>query len=111
MKRASQLPKIFLLLITISFINCILDKNNPIGNHEVISNGIIKKQGETGYMYGTHVLKDDNGKTLYALKSNIINLDVYIDRKVTVKGDLVDGYTVDGGPDYLNVKSIFCPPI
>ena len=39
-------------------------------------------------------------------QSDTINLDDYVDKKVTVKGDLVKGYPVDGGPDYLNVKSI-----
>jgi hypothetical protein len=57
-------------------------------------------------MYGTHVLKDDNEKTLYALKSDNIKLDVFVDLYVTVKGDLISGYPVDGGPDYLNVKAI-----
>ncbi len=68
--------------------------------------GIIKKQGITFYMYGTHVLVNDNGQTLYALKSNTINLDNYIDQRVTVSGDLVSGYPVDFGPDYLDVKLV-----
>ncbi len=57
-------------------------------------------------MYGTHILLDDSGKTLYALKSDTINLDNFNNKKATVKGDLVEGYPVDGGPDYLNVKSV-----
>jgi hypothetical protein len=68
--------------------------------------GIIKKQGATTYMYGTHILLNDNGQTLYALKSNTINLDNYIDKRVAVKGDLISGYPVDGGPDYLDVKLV-----
>lgn len=56
-------------------------------------------------MYGTHVLTDDKGKTLYALRSRI-DLDKYISRKVIVKGYLVTGYPTDSGPDYLNVRSV-----
>ena len=85
-KIANTVLKIFLILICISSIHCILDKEI----FEVISDGIIKKQGQTGYMYGTHVLKNDNEKTLYALISYNIDLDNYIDLKVTVKGDLVN---------------------
>ena len=107
MKSVSTVLKIFLLLIGLSSIHCILDKEI----FEVISNGFIKKQGQTGYMYGTHALKDDNVKTLYALVSYNIELDNYIDLKVTVKGDLLDGYPVDGGPDFLDVKEIHYPPI
>ena len=75
-------------------------------DYHITSIGIIKKQGITTYMYGTHVLLNGNRTILYALKSDNINLDKYIDQKVTVKGDLIYGYPVDGGPNYLNVKSI-----
>lgn len=61
-------------------------------------------------MYGTHILVNDTGKTLYALKSANINLDKYIDKKVTVNGDLIAGYPVEGGPDYLNVQAIALIP-
>jgi hypothetical protein len=73
---------------------------------EITSSGIIKKQGITTYMYGTHVLLDENGRTLYALRSDNIDLNKYINRKVTVKDYLVNGYPIDFGPNYLNVKFI-----
>jgi hypothetical protein len=73
---------------------------------EITASGTVRKQGISTYMYGTHVLLDDNGKTLYALRSDSVDLDRYIGRKVTVKGDLVKGYPVDFGPRYLNVKYI-----
>ena len=79
------------------------DSKNP---GEVTATGFIKKQGITTYMYGTHVLLDDNGQTLYALRSNTIDLNKYINRKVTVRGSLVNGYPIDSGPNYLNVKVI-----
>jgi hypothetical protein len=73
---------------------------------KAISVGIIKGQGTTSYMYGTHVLVNDNGKTLYALRSNNIDLDRHVGRKVKVSGYLIKGYPVDGGPDFLDVESI-----
>ena len=50
--------------------------------------GTIKKQGFTSYMYGTHVLADSDGKTLYALKSESIDLDLYVGGKVTIRAHL-----------------------
>jgi len=79
------------------------DSSNP---EEVTATGFIKKQGMTTYMYGTHVLVDDNGRTLYALKSDTIDLNKYINRQVTIRGHLVNGYPLDSGPNYLNVKFI-----
>ena len=73
---------------------------------EVTATGFIKKQGITTYMYGTHVLLDEKGQTLYALKSETIDLNKYINRKVTIRGYLVKGYPTDSGPNYLHVKFI-----
>ncbi len=72
----------------------------------VTSIGIIKKQGMTSYMYGTHVLVNENGRTLYALKSDRIGLDSYVGKKVAVSGELIPGYPVENGPNYLNVGSV-----
>jgi hypothetical protein len=72
----------------------------------VTAEGTIKEQGFTSYMYGTHVLVDSNRKTLYALRSESIDLDLYVGKKVTVTGVPVAGYPVDNGPVYLNVSSV-----
>ena len=72
---------------------------------KVTASGTIKKQGVTSYMYGTHVLVNETGKTLYALKSHRVDLDVYVGKRVTVCGELVDGYPIDNGPSYLDVSS------
>lgn len=68
--------------------------------------GTIKAQGVTTYMYGTHVLVGKDGRTLYALKSDRIRLDQYLGGQVTVSGVLLEGYPVDGGPQYMSVDSI-----
>jgi hypothetical protein len=73
---------------------------------KVSVNGTIQKQGITTYQYGTHVLLDKDGKTLYALKSETLKLDDYIGKKVELEGKLVEDYPVDGGPSYLEVMRI-----
>lgn len=66
--------------------------------------GTIQQQGITSYQYGTHTLTND--ETFYALRSETVNLDDYLDREVTVKAKKIEGYPVDGGPDYLLVLEI-----
>ncbi len=70
------------------------------------ASGIIQEQGVTTYQYGTHVLLDMQGNTQYALKSNIIKLNNYIGKKVTVQGVPVDGYPIEGGPEFMEVVTI-----
>ena len=84
---------LFNFLICISIISCNKKNNIKI-------TGTIYKQGITTYQYGTHVIKN------YALRSNSIDLDLYIDSVITVVGDKIDGYPVEGGPDYIEVKKI-----
>ena len=92
-----------LILIVIFLTSCGSSSSNPV---EITAVGTIKAQGGTVYMYGTHILQNDTEQTLYALKSDTIILDNYIDQVVTVIGDLIEGYPLDNGPDYLNVRSI-----
>jgi hypothetical protein len=67
-------------------------------------NGTLEKQGITSYQYGTHVISD--GKITYALKSDAIDLDKYVSKKVTIYGFKIEGYPISGGPDYINVTRI-----
>jgi hypothetical protein len=76
-------------------------------NDDVIQlKGTLQAQGITTYMYGTHVLNNNVGQTLYALRSNSVKLDNYIGKNVEISGSKVDGYPLDGGPDYLEVSKI-----
>jgi hypothetical protein len=72
----------------------------------VTAEGTIQKQGMTTYQYGTHVLKDSNKKTLYALTSKSQKLDSFVGKHVKITGTLVDGYPVDGGPKYMEVTAV-----
>jgi len=95
-----------IILILVTVLPCAGFGASSGTTGEITASGTVRKQGITTYMYGTHVLLDGNGKTLYALRSDSIELDKYVDRKVTVKGDLVKGYPVGFGPEYLEVKAI-----
>ncbi|MBJ10581.1 MAG: hypothetical protein CMP66_03870 [Flavobacteriales bacterium] len=64
--------------------------------------GILQKQGITYYMYGTHVI------SVYAIRSDLVNLDDFINRNVTIIGYKIDGYPVDGGPFYIEVTDLVC---
>ena len=80
----------------ISF-SCTNKENN---NNLIETTDIIQKQGITTYQYGTHTNSD------YALRSSSVNLDDYVGQSVTVVGQKVEGYPVDGGPDLLEVEKI-----
>jgi hypothetical protein len=93
-----KLLPILILTFTTSFFSC--KKENTNGQ----INGILKKQGATYYQYGTHTLTTDS--TTYALKSDVVNLDKYLNRKVAITGEKVKGYPLEGGPDLIEVKTI-----
>lgn len=66
--------------------------------------GTIQKQGITSYQYGTHTLSND--ETFYALKSDTVDLDAYIDQEVTIIAEKIPGYPLEGGPEYLLVLKV-----
>lgn len=66
--------------------------------------GLLEKQGVTTYMYGTHTISNNN--IYYALRSETINLDNYIGQNVIIIGEPIEGYPIDSGPEYLDVKEV-----
>lgn len=66
--------------------------------------GLIEAQGMTSYQYGTHTLT--NEETFYALKSETVDLDEYINKEVTITAQKISGYPLSGGPEYLLVLEI-----
>jgi hypothetical protein len=96
---------LFLTLFVGSLQSC--TKENPVELKETYPfefKGVLKKQGVTSYMYGTHIIQFE-GQT-YALRSSTIVLDQYVDKTVTVKGSKITGYPVDNGPEYIEVKAV-----
>lgn len=74
----------------------------------VHAQGTIQHQGITTYMYGSHILVDHSGKTLYALRSSTLDLNSYIGKYVEVSGTDVFGIhpRPDGGPPLLDVNGV-----
>ncbi len=72
---------------------------------EVAIKGILQKPEFSVYMYGTHVLVGEDGKVLYALRSDTVDLDLYVGEPVLIEGIKIHS-GLDFGPPYLNVKSL-----
>ena len=74
---------------------------------EFPAEGVVKEQGLTTYMYGTHTLVGPDGQVLYALTSDDPDLlSRATGKQVRVYGTLVPGYPVDFGPPYLKVTRV-----
>jgi hypothetical protein len=84
----------FGLVICLATLSCSKNKG------KIKVSGTIQKQGITTYQYGTHTISS------YALKSNSIDLDNYINQEVTIYGDKIKGYPVSDGPEFLEVTNI-----
>ena len=71
--------------------------------------GVIEKPELTTYQYGTHSMTDEVGGDLYALESDVVDLDAYVGQRVTVFGSFVPGYEngqVEGGPPLFSVTHV-----
>ena len=79
--------------------------NSPESQEELLQlKGTIEETGITSYQYGSHTLNTED--TFYALKSEKVDLDQYIGKEVEVSGSKIEGYPVDGGPDYILVVKV-----
>ena len=102
---------LLILVSSIIFIACNKDQNENLpSGYDLCDNisglceitGTLQKQGITYYMYGTHVISG------YALRSDLVSLDDFINLNVTIIGYKIDGYPVDGGPVYIEVTDLVC---
>ena len=98
------MKKILILSLFVAVISSCSSMKNGGNSSTVTASGTIEKLGMTTFQYGTHLLKAGN-KT-YALKSASINLDTYLDKKVTIKGKKVSGYPLEGGPEFIDVTLV-----
>lgn len=76
------------------------EKNTPM---EIT--GTIEEQGITSYQYGTHTLTTATDD-FYALKSDAVDLNNYLNEDVTIVAEKIEGYPISGGPDYLLVLEV-----
>jgi hypothetical protein len=95
MKRSVKIL-LFIFILGMAY-SCCKESNKNF----VKAKGIISKQGMTTYQYGTHILTGTN--VYYALKSDKIDLDNYLNKEVEVRGNKIEGYPIEGGPEYLEV--------
>ena len=78
--------------------------NKKLAADQIELTGIIREQGVTTYQYGTHILTSND--MTYALRSKAVDLSIYLDQKVTLIGKKVDGYPIEGGPEFIEVLKI-----
>jgi hypothetical protein len=94
---------IILSLVTgLIFLSTNCDRENS--EEQMKLTGTIESQGMTSYQYGTHTLNTED--EFYALKSEKVELDQYVGMEVTISGSKIEGYPVDGGPDYILVTEV-----
>jgi hypothetical protein len=110
-----MLPKIVcmkllvIILATVMVIPalCYGDRHDKAEEKTTYAYGIINRKPKWHtYNYGTHVLRDQDANKLYALRNVRFDLDQFVHQKVIIKGTLVTGYPLEGGPDYLDVESV-----
>ncbi|MBZ9629541.1 hypothetical protein LB465_02025 [Salegentibacter sp. LM13S] len=90
------------LVTSLIFLTTNCDRQNS--EEQMKLTGTIESQGITSYQYGTHTLNAED--EFYALKSEKISLDEYVGKEVTISGSKIEGYPVDGGPDYILVTEV-----
>ena len=100
------MKKLFLLILTcLTLTACSSTDSIERESHSFNYAGVLEPIEMSVWMYGTHTLTTDGGD-FYALKSDSIDLNQYNDKAVEVEGNLVEGYPVDNGPEFLNVIAI-----
>lgn len=106
--RKSGNKKIYALAILyfcfLIFLPSCSSKETALSSYEFVEKGVIQERGFTTYMYGTHLLVVKG--EFYALRSSKVNLDDYLNKGVTAKGHFIEGYPVNGGPQYIEVEEI-----
>lgn len=94
-----------IFMLSLLFLAATCNKGTSGQNQDLMKvKGQIEKTGITSYQYGTHTLTGDG--TFYALKSDSIDLSPYEGKTVTIAAEKIEGYPVDGGPEYLNVMQV-----
>lgn len=96
---------LFLLLVVTAVAGCKTVKPKPVVREDLVEiSGKLEKLGMSAFQYGTHVLH--SGNVTYALKSDSISLDQYLDKQVSLKGTKEKGYPIEAGPDLINVEAV-----
>src|SRR5690606_31019046 len=93
---------IFSLAIATLFLFTTTCNNTVSKSPSMEISGTIEPIGMTTWQYGTHTISNEDG-VIYALRSENINLGDYEGKLVTIKGEKVEGYPVENGPEFIDV--------
>lgn len=103
--------KTILFLTALSLFFFTATCNNKTSNNKSMDattsievEGKVEAIGMTSWQYGTHTLTND--ENFYALRSKAVKLEQYEGKNVKIVAEKIEGYPVDGGPDFLEVLSI-----
>ncbi len=91
------------ILLSLMLFTMACSKEDPGNNlaEQLTLEGILRKSDNiTTFQYG-HFFIDT-----YALRSESIDLEVYVDQQVRIIGSKIEGYPVEDGPEYLEVKQV-----
>lgn len=66
--------------------------------------GTVQRLEMSTFQYGTHTIEANS--TYYALKSQELDLNDYNTQTVTIIGEKVEGYPLEGGPVLINVVKV-----
>ncbi len=78
--------------------------NKSQNNNTMEVTGTLEAIQMTSWQYGTHTISNDT--TFYALRSEKINLESYQGKTITITATKIEGYPVDGGPEFLDVEKV-----
>lgn len=97
--------KLISISAAISLIMLTATCNSTSENENSIEvTGTIEAIQMTSWQYGTHTISNDT--SFYALRSEKEDLSRYEGETVTIKASKIEGYPVDGGPEYLEVQEV-----
>src|SRR5690606_5519344 len=97
--------KLLIAFASIAFLLLANTCNNQNFNPNSMEiTGIIEPVGITTCQYVTHTISTDD--EFYALRSEKIDLAKYEGKKITIMGEKIEGYPLDNGPVFVEVKEI-----
>ncbi len=88
--------------VTLILITATCNKSQMDNSLEVT--GTIEAIQMTSWQYGTHTISNDT--IFYALRSEKSNLESFEGKTVTITAVKIEGYPVDGGPEFLEVTRV-----
>lgn len=103
MKFVALISAFVILLLTQTCENS-LEKKSDTEIATVEISGVVEPLQMSSWQYGTHTISADT--TFYAIKSNDVDLKNYEGKTVTVRATKIEGYPVDGGPEFLEVIEV-----